>query len=89
MSSNLRFTEEQIIAMLKEAETGVAVQDLCREYGISDSTFYEWRSKYGEQELSKSERLKQLEQENQHLKAAVVDLTLRNRALKRVVSKKW
>lgn len=83
------FTEEQIIAVLKEAEAGEKVQVLCSRYGISDTTFYNWRSKYSQKELSEARRLKQLEEENQRLKSIVADLTLRNQALKRVVSKKW
>lgn len=83
------FTEEQKLAVLKEAESGMKVQEVCRKYGISDTTFYKWRSKYGTQEISEARRLKQLEEENQRLKSIVADLTLRNQALKRVVSKKW
>jgi len=85
----LDFTEEQKLAVLKEAESGIKVQDLCRKYGISDTTFYKWRSKYGTQKVSEARRLKQLEEENRRLKSIVADLTLRNQALKRVVSKKW
>ncbi len=84
-----RFSEEQIIAVLKEAEAGIKVQDLCRKHGISDVTFYKWRSKYGGLEVSEARRLKQLEEENRRLKHLVADLTLDNQALKLVVSKKW
>jgi putative transposase len=84
-----RFTEEQIIAVLKEAETGAKIQVLCRKHGISASTFYNWRSKHRRQSYDESSRLKQLEDENNRLKQLVADLTLRNQALKRVVSKKW
>lgn len=84
-----RFTEEQIINVLREAEAGLNVQDICRKHGISDTTFYRWRSKHGGQEFSEARRLKQLEEENRRLKSLVADLTLRNQALKRVVSKKW
>jgi putative transposase len=84
-----RFTEEQIIAVLKEAETGVKVPDLCRKHGISDVTFYKWRSKYGGMEVSEARRLKALEDENRRLKHLVADLTLDNQALKLVASKKW
>ncbi len=84
-----RYTEEQIIAVLKEADAGVKVQDLCRKHGISDVTFYKWRSKYGGMEVSEARRLKQLEDENRRLKHLVADLTLDNQALKLVVSKKW
>jgi len=85
----LGFTDEQKLAVLKEAESGMKVQEVCRKYGISDTTFYKWRSKYGAPEVSEARRLKQLEEENQRLKSIVADLTLRNQALKRVVSKKW
>jgi len=85
----LRFTEEQIIAVLKEAEAGVKVQEICRKHGISDTTLYRWRSTHGDRKLSEARRLKQLEEENRRLKSLVADLTLRNQALKRVVSKKW
>ncbi len=84
-----RFTEEQIIAVLKEADTGIKVQDLCRQHGISDVTFYKWRSKYGGMEVSEARRLKALEDENRRLKSLVADLTLDTQALKLVVSKKW
>jgi putative transposase len=84
-----RFTEEQIIAVLKEADAGIKVQDLCRKHGISDVTYYKWRSKYGGMEVSEARRLKVLEDENRRLKSLVADLTLDNQALKLVVSKKW
>lgn len=84
-----RYTEEQIIAILKEAEAGVKVQDLCRKHGISDVTFYKWRSKYGGLEVSEARRLRALEDENRRLKSLVADLPLDNQALKLVVSKKW
>ena len=84
-----RYTEEQIIAVLKEAEAGMKPQDLCRQHGISDVTFYKWRSKYGGMEVSEARRLKTLEDENRRLKLLVADLTLDRQALKLVVSKKW
>ncbi len=84
-----RYTEEQIIAVLKEADAGMKVQDLCRKHGISDVTFYKWRSKYGGLEVSEARRLKVLEDENRRLKHLVADLTLDNQALKLVASKKW
>ncbi|MCU7877442.1 MAG: transposase [Candidatus Thiodiazotropha sp. (ex Lucinoma borealis)] len=85
-----RFTEEQIVAVLKEAEeSGVKVREVCRKHGISDATFYKWRAKHGESSLTESRRIKQLEEENQRLRSLVADLALRNQALKRVVSKKW
>lgn len=84
-----RYNEEQIIAVLKEADAGMKVQDLCRKHGISDVTFYKWRSKYGGLDVSEARRLKALEDENRRLKSLVADLTLDNQALKLVVSKKW
>jgi len=84
-----RFTEEQIIAVLKEAETGVKIADLCRKHGISDVTFYKWRSKYGGLEISEARRLKSLEEENRKLKHIVAEQALDIRALKDVVAKKW
>jgi putative transposase len=84
-----RYTEEQIIAVLKEADAGMKVQDLCRQHGVSDVTFYKWRSKYGGLEVSEARRLKVLEDENRRLKHLVADLTLDNQALKLVASKKW
>jgi len=83
------FTDDQIIAVLKEAEAGMSDKELCLKHGISDTTLGKWRSKYGGLSLSESRRLKQLEEENQRLKSLVADLTLRNEALKRMVSKKW
>ena len=84
-----RFTEEQIVAILKEAEGGTPTEVLVRRHGISSSTFYNWRKKYGGLEVSEARRLKQLEDENRRLKKIVADLTLDNQALKDVVSKKW
>lgn len=84
-----RYTEEQIIAILREADAGIKVSDLARKHGISDVTFYKWRSKYGGMEVSEARRLKQLEDENRRLKSLVADLTLDNQALKLVVAKKW
>jgi putative transposase len=82
-----RFSEEQIIAILKEAEAGTKVTELCRRHGISDATFYTWRSKYGGLELSEMRRLRQLEEENRRLKAIVADQALDIRALKDVLAK--
>lgn len=84
-----RFTEEQIIAVLKEAEAGMDVQELCSRHGISEATFYTWCSKHGGLELAMARRLKQLEEENRRLRSLVADLTLSNQALKRAVSEKW
>src|SRR6516164_8514772 len=82
-----RFSEEQIIAILKEAEGGAKVTELCRRHGISDATFYTWRSKYGGLEISEMRRLRQLEDENRRLKSIVVDQALDLRALKDVLAK--
>lgn len=84
-----RFTEEQIIRILKENEAGTRVVDLCRQHGISDATFYTWKSKYGGMSVSDARRLKQLEDENKKLKRIVADLMIDNDALKDVLSKKW
>jgi len=84
-----RFTEEQIIGVLKEVEAGAPVGETCRRHGISGATYHRWRSKYGGLEVSEAKRLRALEDENRRLKQAVADLTLDNRALKAVVSKKW
>ena len=83
-----RFTEEQIIRLLKRAEGGEKIVDLCREAGISDTTFQRWKAKYGGLEVSEARRLKQLEDENRRLKQLVAELTLDNAALKDVVTKK-
>lgn len=82
-----RFSEEQIIAVLKEAESGVKAAELCRRHGISDATFYVWRSKYGGLEVSEMRRLRQLEDENRRLKAIVADQALDLRVLKDVLAK--
>ena len=84
-----RFSEEQIIGILNQAEAGVKVQDLCRQNGISDATFYKWRAKYGGLEVSGAKRLKQLEEENARLKKLVADLMLDNTMLKDVASKNF
>ena len=82
-----RFSEEQIISNLKEAEAGAKVTELCRRHGISDATFYTWRSKYGGLEISEMRRLRQLEEENRRLKSIVADQALDIRALKDVLAK--
>lgn len=81
-----KFKEEQIIAILKEAEAGVKTGDLCRRHGISAQTFYRWRAKYGGLEVSEARKLKQLEDENRRLKALVAELSLDNRFLKDIAS---
>ena len=84
-----RFTEEQIIAVLREAESGTPVKDLCRRAGISTVTFYKWKSKFEGMEISEMRRLRLLEEENGRLKKIVAQQALDIDALKAVVSKKW
>ena len=84
-----RLSEEQIIGVLKEAEAGRKIADLCRTHGISEQTYHRWKAKYGGLGVSDARRLKQLEDENRRLKRLVADLTLDNQALKDVVSRKW
>ncbi len=84
-----RFTEEQIIGILKEQEAGLKVTDLCRKHGISDATFYKWKTRYGGLEISEAKRLKTLEDENSRLKRLLADTMLDNAALKEIVGKKW
>jgi len=84
-----RFTEEQIIGVLKEAEAGVPVKDLCRKHNISDATFYNWRKKFGGLEVSEARRLKALEDENARLKKLLAESTLDNDALKAALHRKY
>lgn len=84
-----RFNEEQIINILKQQESGVKTADVCREHGISQNTFYAWKSKYGGMSVSEAQRLRQLEAENAKLKRIVAEQALDIVALKDVVSKKW
>ena len=84
-----RYTEEQIIGVLKEAEAGIRTAEICRKHGISDATYYKWKAKYGGLEVSEARRLRQLEDENRRLKHIVADLTLDNQALKTVLAKKF
>ena len=84
-----RFTEAQIIRILKEVEGGRMVKEVCREYGMSDATYYSWKAKYGGMEASDIKRLKDLAQENRRLKQMYADLSLENRALKDVIEKKF
>jgi putative transposase len=84
-----RFTEEQIIAVLKEGEAGVAVKELSRKYGICDQTYYRWKAKYGGLEVSEARRLRQLEDENRRLKHIVAEQVLDIQALKGVLAKKF
>lgn len=82
-----KFTEEQIVGILKQHESGIPVKELIRQNNISEQTFYRWKSKYGGMEVSEARRLKQLEDENRRLKELVANLTLDNQALKWVVEK--
>lgn len=84
-----RFSEEQIVGVLKEAEAGATSREVCRRHGISRETFYRWKAKYGGLTVSETRRVKQLEEENRQLKHLVADLTLDNRALKGVLAKKF
>lgn len=83
-----RFTESQIVRILKEVEGGRMVKDVCREQGISDATYYNWKAKYGGMDISDIKRLKELEKENQRLKQMYADLSLEHRVLKDVIEKK-
>lgn len=84
-----RFKEEQILAILKEQDSGTKVADICRKHGITDATFHNWKNKYSGMSSQEILRLRTLEQENSRLKRAVADLTLDNQILKDVNSKKW
>ena len=83
-----RFTETQIISILKEADAGIPVKDICRQHGISDATYYNWKSKYGGMEASDLKRMKEVEGELSKLKRMYADLALENRALKDLIEKK-
>ena len=83
-----RYTESQIVKILKEVEAGRLVKEVCREYGISDGTYYNWKSRYGGMEVSDVKRLKELEKENRRLKQMYADLSLENRVLKDAIEKK-
>jgi len=84
-----RFSEEQIIGVLKEHEAGAKTADLCRKHGISDATFYNWKSKYGGLDVSEARRLRALEGENGKLKKLLAEAHLDNAALKDLLTKKW
>ncbi|MDR6789956.1 putative transposase [Sphingomonas sp. BE138] len=84
-----RFSDEQIIAIVKEQEAGTKTADVCRRHGISDATFYKWKAKYGGLEISEARRLKALEDENARLKRLLADAMLDNAALKEIVGKNW
>jgi putative transposase len=84
-----KFTESQIIGILKEQEKGVKVSELCRQHGISDATFYNWKSKYGGMNVDELRRLRDLEQENARLKKIIANQSLDIDIMKDVISKKW
>jgi len=84
-----RFTEEKIVRILNEADAGISIQDLCRKYGMSDSTFYNWKKKFGGMAVSDVKRLKALEDENRRLKQIVGDLTLDKQVLEAVIAKNF
>ena len=83
-----RFTESQIVGILKEADAGMKVAELCRKHGISDATYYKWQSRYGGMEASDLKRVKELEAENSRLKRMYADLALENTARKDLIAKK-
>jgi len=84
-----RFSEEQIIAVLREQEAGMKTADVCRKHGISSATLYAWKSKYGGMDVSQARKLKVLEEENARLKRLLADTMLDNAVLKEVASKNW
>ena len=87
--SQSRFSEEQIIAILREHEAGAKTADVCRRHGVSDATFYKWKAKYGGMEVSDARKLKGLEDENRKLKKLLAEAMLDNAMLKELNSKKW
>lgn len=84
-----RFTEEQIIGFLREADKGIALKELCRKHGFSEASYYLWRSKYGGMDISDAKRLKALEVENARLKKLLADALLENEVTKEALRKKW
>jgi putative transposase len=84
-----RYTDEQIISILREAEAGAKTKDLCRKYGISEPTFYNWKAKYGGMTVSDARRLKDLESENSKLKKLLAESELDKAALKDLLGRKW
>ena len=84
-----RFTEEQIIGILREVEAGRTIREVCRGHGISEQTYHRWKAKYGGLGVSEARRLKALQEENRRLKKLVADLSLDNQALKEALQRKW
>ena len=84
-----RYSENQIVKILKESESGISVSDVCRKYGISNSTFYMWRSKYGGMDVSMLTKVKELEAQNSRLKRMYADLQMDHDILKEAMTKKW
>jgi putative transposase len=84
-----RFTEEQIIGILREQDAGAKTAEVCRRHGISSATFYKWKAKYGGLDVSEAKRLRALEEENARLKKLLADAMLDNAMLKEIASKKW
>ena len=84
-----KFTDSQIIAILKQAESGTRVPDLCREHGMSDATFYKWRAKFGGMDASMMKRMKELEEENRRLKKMYAEEKLKAEIVQEALEKKW
>lgn len=84
-----RFSDSQILAILKQAEDGIPITELCREHGMSSATFYKWRAKYGGMDASLMARMKELEKENARLKRMYADVQLRHDVLQEALTKKW
>jgi putative transposase len=85
----VRFTETQIVSILKQQEAGISIKDLAREHGVSEATIYNWKAKYGGMESNELKRMKDLEEENNRLKRIVANLTLENDAIRHVLEKKY